>query len=705
MGAATIFGQRLANRYQVQRELADGSAGAVYLAQDLATRQNVVVKVLVPELSFDSRTLPHLRQRLQRRLKIQPREGSALSHIVDITDVGLMSNDDLYVVLPYLEGDNLSALLQKRGTLSWAQARAVVVTVGRLIAEFHREMLLEGSWAVLGSLQASNCYCLRGVQREASIKLVNSAVDEHIVRRQWRENGEHVTALARYGAPELSTGERIDVRADVYSFGVIVYELVTSRLPFDDTNAARLEAMHLMSPVPAPREVAPDAKIPEALEAVILRALEKRPEDRFPTMSAFVDALQAIPAKRSKELPAIRRGGAGKRRRLTGGKGDTMIMASPYFEEGEGEGEEASAAAEPDDALAGLEAAAEAEAEDEAAAAAAEEAESAPAEAPASAPAPAAAAGELGDEAAAAPSAPPAEVGKPDVIEVGPMAEASAPAMAVRRDDTAPHLVTRNENTQISARPSPRSLDDEAAQSGSGRPPLLVRRSAVSSGESTVRRGGAAAMATPAAPPAPERVRGSEQPTRPLTPVPPQAERVRGADEPTRPLEAIPPEMTATVDDEPPPEPPPPQTPAQETTESGGGGVWLWIVAALAIIAVIIVSSGGFGLFGGGGEAPSAGPPAPTLPPVVSKTATEGARDLVHQARAAEQRGDAAEAYRLASASYEKERTVEALEVMGRAACRLRDVDMARWIFRHLPIASRGPMQSICEEVGLRLDV
>lgn len=120
---------------------------------------------------------------------------------------------------------------------------------------------------------------------------------------------------------------------------------------------------------------------------------------------------------------------------------------------------------------------------------------------------------------------------------------------------------------------------------------------------------------------------------------------------------------------------------------------------------MIIVSSGGFGLFGGGGEAPSAGPPAPTLPPVVSKTATEGARDLVHQARAAEQRGDAAEAYRLASASYEKERTVEALEVMGRAACRLRDVDMARWIFRHLPIASRGPMQSICEEVGLRLDV
>lgn len=92
MGAATIFGQRLANRYQVIRELADGSAGMVYLAQDLATRQNVVVKVLVPELSFDSRTLPHLRQRLQRRLKIQPREGSALSHIVDITDVGLMSS-------------------------------------------------------------------------------------------------------------------------------------------------------------------------------------------------------------------------------------------------------------------------------------------------------------------------------------------------------------------------------------------------------------------------------------------------------------------------------------------------------------------------------------------------------------------------------------------------------------------------------------
>ncbi|HGG57579.1 MAG TPA: hypothetical protein ENK31_07280, partial [Nannocystis exedens] len=208
MSAATILGQRLASRYRILRELAEGSTGTVYLAEDAATQSKVVVKLLIPDLSFDSRTLPHLRQRLQRRLKTSPaEESSARGHIVDISDVGILSNEDLFVVMPYLQGDNLAALLRKRKILTWAQARTLVVTIGRLIAEHHRTMLLEGNWPVLGTLQSSNCFCLRGRPRAESVKLINSAVDELIVRRQWRENGAHVVSLARYGAPELSTGE------------------------------------------------------------------------------------------------------------------------------------------------------------------------------------------------------------------------------------------------------------------------------------------------------------------------------------------------------------------------------------------------------------------------------------------------------------------------------------------------------------------
>ncbi|MEZ4380972.1 MAG: serine/threonine-protein kinase [Nannocystaceae bacterium] len=697
MGAAKILGQRLANRYQVLRELREGSTGVVYLAEDVATREKVAIKALIPDLSFDSRTMPHLRQRLLRRSKVAAASGSALGHIVDIIDVGVLANDDIFVVMPYLPGDNLAALLRKRTILRWAQARTLVVTVGRLIAEYHREMLLEGSWPVLGTLQSSNCYCLRGQPREQSIKLVNSAVDELIVRRQWRENGAHVASLARYGAPELSTGERLDVRADVYSFGVIVYELLTARVPFDDVNAARLEAMHLMSPVPPLREVAPAAKIPEALEEVILKALEKRPEDRYPTMTAFIDALQAVKAKR---LPAVRRGHGKRERPRGGGRGDTMIIASPYFDEDELENEGA-ALAGTDAAQAGAEAPPGAPAEDFEAEedegvdelAAAMEASSDDE-----------VSGELGDAAAPASAAsaesaasrattrelPAVEAveGKPEVVEDG---HAVVRATA-RRSDTAPHAIA--DETQVRRRPeAPRKTEEVAAKS---QPPLLIRRSSVSSDVSTVRLGGAAAA----------RASGSFE----HDPAESGDENARTARLPT--VEA---DIESSGEYEPAvaAETSPAAKPAgsassaafgQEDPDSGSS-YWLWVVAALAVVAVVLYMSGGLGFITRGPVSPGAGaqPGAQPAPPAAAKTASDGARDLVHQARIAEQEGDHAEAYRLASESYERERTVEALEVMGRAACRQKDLDMARWIFRHLPAGSRPAMKTLCDEAGVDL--
>src|SRR5690606_9985120 len=93
------------------------------------------------------------------------------------------------------------------------------------------------------------------------------------------------------------TGEKLDVRADVYSLGVIAFELLTGHLPFDDPNAARLAAMHLMSPVPRPSVVAGEQTIPDEVEAMILRALEKRADDRFGSMDAFVEAMTDLPGR------------------------------------------------------------------------------------------------------------------------------------------------------------------------------------------------------------------------------------------------------------------------------------------------------------------------------------------------------------------------------------------------------------------------
>lgn len=685
MSAATILGQRLAGRYRILRELAEGSTGTVYLAEDATTKSKVVVKLLIPDLSFDSRTLPHLRQRLQRQIKATSgQEGTVPDHIVDITDVGILSNEDLFVVMPYLQGDNLAALLRKRKILSWAQARTLVVTIGRLIAEHHREMLLEGNWPVLGTLQSSNCFCLRGRPRAESVKLINSAVDELIVRRQWRENGTHVVSLARYGAPELSTGERLDVRTDVYSFGVIIYELLTARVPFLDNNAARLEAMHLMSPVPQLREVAPAAKISEELEAVILRALEKRPDDRFPTMSAFVDALQAVKAKR---LPAVRRGHGGAQGAVRSSRGDTMIMASPYFEGGDKTTREP-AAIETDEGVDELAAAMEARADE--ASGELEGAETLSSSSSSSSSSHLQAEEEPLELSAPetprvhkkrAESKPPKViprkrpralpvVGRPEVIDDDHAQVAVPSPPPSMGSDTAPQQVV--DDTQVRRRPQ-----GLQSASSSTKPPVLLRRKVASPDASTVHVG--------------------------RTEVPPNdeahpLERARHLDESasTVRLPVVHGAAHSGFGE------------GDDASGDGGSRYWLWVVVALLLAAGALVASGGLGFISGYDEANGAGSGVRAEgragpPPTVLRPSSKGARELVERAKAAEKRGQDGEAYRFASESYRSEGTVEALELMGRSACRLGDVEDARWILRQLPAESRSQVQALCDRASKKL--
>ncbi len=141
---------------------------------------------------------------------------------------------------------------------------------------------------------------------------------------------------------------------------------------------------------------------------------------------------------------------------------------------------------------------------------------------------------------------------------------------------------------------------------------------------------------------------------------------------------------------------------------SGGGGYWLWVVAALVLAAGALVASGGFGFISGYGDASGAGEAVRAggrtgPPPTVLRPASKGARELVDRARAAEKRGEHAEAYRLASESYGSEHTVEALEVMGRSTCRLGDLEDARWILRQLPAESRSQVQALCDGAGKKL--
>ncbi|MFZ6181802.1 protein kinase domain-containing protein [Nannocystis pusilla] len=287
---SALLGVLLANRYRITQSIGQGSTGAVYRADDLLMNRPVAVRILVPSLAQNPALVSRIRARIDRNVKIQQQQPDALVNLVDAFDVGMTLEGELFIVTDFLDGDHLSAMLERGGRLPWSRARHLFIRLSQLLQALHERGI------VLGTLQAQHCYAVRNRPKNEAIKIVSTAVLEHIATNLGPSAGEVGVQMARYAAPEQGCGEPIDIRTDVYSFGIIAYELLTGKVPFNDTNPIRLVAQHLhATPMPL-RQAAPDAEIPAAVEEVVLKALAKSPADRHPSMEAFVAALSAIPA-------------------------------------------------------------------------------------------------------------------------------------------------------------------------------------------------------------------------------------------------------------------------------------------------------------------------------------------------------------------------------------------------------------------------
>ena len=286
---SALTGTLLANRYKIADLVGQGSTGAVFRADDVISGKPVAVRVLVPALAQLPGLIPRIRARIDRNNAIQQRDPAALVNLVDIFDVGMTLEGELFVVSDYLDGDHLNTMLSRGGRLPWSRARSLLIRLCQIVHGLHQEGI------VLGGLEARHCFAIRGKTKHEAIKVVNNAVIEQLASTIGPHAGHGATILARYVAPEQACGDPIDARSDVYSFGIIAYELLTGSVPFTDANPVRLVSMHLQRPPRPPREVAPDADIPAEVEEALLRSLAKDPGDRFATMDAFAAALTAVP--------------------------------------------------------------------------------------------------------------------------------------------------------------------------------------------------------------------------------------------------------------------------------------------------------------------------------------------------------------------------------------------------------------------------
>ena len=264
----------LSERYRIEREIGRGGMATVYLAEDLKHRRQVAIKVLNPELAAG---LGHAR--FLREIEIAA--GLSHPHILPLYDSG-ESDSFLYYVMPFVEGESLRSRIQREKQLSILDT----VAIGR---------------AVAGALSYAHARGIvhRDIKPENILFAAGQAVvaDFGIARAVGVAGGEQLsrTGVAigtpAYMSPEQAVGDRdLDTRSDIYALGCVLYEMLSGQPPFTGLTAQAVLARHAVDRVPSLRTVR--QAIPEALEAVVLRALEKTPADRFRTADELAEALE-----------------------------------------------------------------------------------------------------------------------------------------------------------------------------------------------------------------------------------------------------------------------------------------------------------------------------------------------------------------------------------------------------------------------------
>ena len=254
-------GQKINDRYQIIKSIGEGGMANVYLAYDTILDRNVAVKVLRGDLATD--------EKFVRRFQREALSASSLSHpnIVEVYDVG-EDNGQYYIFMEYIEGCQLKQLLKKRGRLTLSEVIDIMLQITDGLSVAH------DAYIIHRDIKPQNIMILDS----GLVKITDFGIAMAMNSTQLTQTNS-VMGSVHYLPPEQANGKGSTLQSDIYSMGILMYELLTGELPYKGDNAVEIALKHLKEKIPSVRDKYPE--IPQSVENIIIKATAKNPKNRY----------------------------------------------------------------------------------------------------------------------------------------------------------------------------------------------------------------------------------------------------------------------------------------------------------------------------------------------------------------------------------------------------------------------------------------
>ena len=254
-------GQKINDRYEIVKSIGEGGMANVYLANDNILDRKVAVKVLRGDLSADDKFI--------RRFEREAQSVSNLSHqnIVEVYDVGVEDNEH-YIVMEYIEGKTLKQLLKKRESLTLTEVIDIMTQLTDGMSHAHE------SYIIHRDIKPQNIM----IEDNGLIKITDFGIAMALNATQLTQTNS-VMGSVHYLPPEQASGKGATIKSDIYSLGILMYELITGNVPFKGDNAVEIALKHMKDKIPSIRKQNPAT--PQAVENILLKATAKNPRNRY----------------------------------------------------------------------------------------------------------------------------------------------------------------------------------------------------------------------------------------------------------------------------------------------------------------------------------------------------------------------------------------------------------------------------------------